>query len=331
LATAAHLTLANLMGEGFDFLRENRDIKRWVIRFVHGPAFSIAWFDVTPEFFKWTADFGSLFRQALHTIGYSTQGFLNAIGTFAARIEAIPENIHGFPTVSLFLTGTEIRVIGTFDRIFHAPFRFVTNLIPAISAEPSSLLRMARQVGSCLMKKGVLGYVMIDFMSFLEEGEIRTVGFDIRLNAYPDVLTIPYLNLCCGYNPANNRMTMISSIRSDLRRQRRFAIVQTELTHAAFSVVGSGELKKAAYGQGLMFDLLNRTGFRMVFYDSPSEGKGYAIGAGQTADAAFLTMEKGYAFLLKYLGQKVASESNSSIAQAIVGMRHFKNRTISNR
>jgi hypothetical protein len=244
-------------------------------------------------------------------------------------MEAVPENVQGFPTVSLFLTGAEIRVIGTFDRIHHAPFRFAANLIPAVSADPSDLIRMARQVGSCLMKKGVLGYVMVDFMSFIEEGEIRTIGFDIRLNTYPDVLTIAYLNLCCGYDSVNNRMVMMNSVRSDIRRQRRFAIVQTELTHAAFSVVGSGELKKAAYGQGLMFDLLNRTGFRMVFYDSPSEGKGFAIGAGQTAEAALFTMEKGYTFLLKYLGQKVASESNSSIAQAIVGMRHFRSRILS--
>jgi hypothetical protein len=262
----------------------------------------------------------------LHCIGQSAQAFLAQVPHSGARIEAVPDQIRGFPTVALFLTGTEIRVVGTFDRIHYAPFRFAANLVPAVSADSSQLIRLGRQVGSCLMKKGVIGYVMVDFLAFFEEGETRVVGFDIRLNVYPDVLTIAYFNLCCGYDQNQNKMLMIRSVRSDIRKQRRFAVIQTELTHAALSVVGSGELKKAAYAQGLMFDLLNRTGFRIVFYDSPSEGKGFAISAGQTAHAALAGMEKGFTFLLRYLGQRVASESNSSIAQSIIGIRHFKNR-----
>jgi hypothetical protein len=122
---------------------------------------------------------------------------------------------------------------------------------------------------------------------------------------------------------------MIRSVRSDLRRQRRFAVVHTEPTHAGLSLVSSVELKKAIFGQGLMFDLLNRTGFRMVFYESPADGKGFAISAGQTPDAALAGMEKACSFLLKYLSQRVASESDSSIAQSIIGIRHFRNRVCS--
>jgi hypothetical protein len=217
-------------------------------------------------------------------------------------------------------------VIGTFDRIHYAPFRFAANLVLAVSVHSFQLVRMGRQVSSCLMKKGIIGYVMVDFLAFFEEGETRIIGFDIRLNLYPEILTIAYFNLCCGYDQSQNRMLMIRSVHSDLRRKRRFAVIQTELTHAGFSVVGSGELKKAAYGQGLMFDLLNRTGFRILFYESPSEGKAFAISAGQTVEAALAGMEKGCTFLLRFLGQKIASESNSSIAQSVVGIRHFRTR-----
>jgi hypothetical protein len=65
--------------------------------------------------------------------------------------------------------------------------------------------------------------------------------------------------------------------------------VQTDLTHDGLLVVGSGELKKGAYEQGLMFDQLNRTGFRILLFQNPSEGKGFALSASQEwrRDAVF--------------------------------------------
>ncbi|OHT03985.1 IQ calmodulin-binding motif family protein [Tritrichomonas foetus] len=318
--------LAPLIDEALDLMHQNNDITRWIIRLGFTQSESgIGWFELTNEFLNDSSDLGLLFRKSLHCVG-SVQSFLNQIKYVGATVEGIPQNVHSFPTVSLLLTGNEIRVLGTFDRLHYAPFRFACNLVPCVSVYSEELLAMAKQVGAVLLKKKIIGYVMIDFLAFKEENEIRILGFDIRLNAYPGILSTAYMNLCCGYKSEKNKMVMLKSVNCESKNAKRFAIIQNCLTHPAFPVVSTKELKRVCFSQGLMFDLLNRTGFRIVFYDSPAEGKNYSISAGLTPTAAIDKLEKSYGYLLRYLNQKVGSDSTSSIAHALISVRHFKAR-----
>lgn len=365
--------LAPLISEALDMMHENIDIKNWIVRLGFTQADSgIAWFELSDDFLNEDVDLGALLKKSLHCIG-SVQSFLAQIKNVGAMIEAVPENIHSFPSVSLFLTGNEIRVIGTFDRLNYAPFRFACSLIPSVSVDSVELIAMAKQVGAVLLKRKVIGYVSVDFLAFKEEEEIRILGFDVRINSYPASLTTSYMNLCCGYSSEKNKMLLLSSVnaepyssvssrastaygsRSSSRigdasrtgltssrvngtnrnrdtdksfgpsiNAKRFAVVHNCITHPGLQLVSTKELKKVCFSQGLMFDLLNRTGFRMVFYDSPAEGKGFAISAATTPIVALDKMEKSYQFLLRYLGQKVGSDASSSISHTLTSIRHFK-------
>ena len=329
LSTKESTNMAVLMDQALDLMSGNRDLTRWIIRLGYTSGDSgIGWFELTNEFLNNDTDLDLLFRKSLHCVG-SVNSFLAHIKDVGATVEAVPQRIHSFPTVSLFLTGSEIRVIGTYDRLHHAPFRFTANLVPAISVDGQTLIQMGRQVGAVLMKRGILGYVLVDFLAFKEDSEIKLLGFDVRLNSYPSVITTAYMNLCCGYNEQTNSMVMLQTVQCDSKKARRYAIVHNSLTHPALFCVSVKELRKAAYGQGLMFDLLNRTGFRMVFYGSPSEGKGFSIASAITSELALAKMESAYTYLCRWLGQKVGSDATSSIAQALISIRHFRSRVIS--
>lgn len=353
--------LAPLISEALDMMQENSDITNWIIRlgFTQNDS-GTAYFQMNDDFLNDENDLNFLLKKTLHCVG-SVQSFLSQIKNVGAMIEAVPESIHSFPSVSLFLTGNEIRVIGTFDRLNNAPFRFTCALVPSISVDSDDLLAMAKQVGAVLLKRKVIGYVIVDFLSFKEEEEIKILGFDIRINAYPGVLSTAYMNLCCGYSSEKNKMILLNTVncevstvgsrastsmgsRSSSRtgnrnfmtkgsnfgglipkiNAKRFALVHNCITHPGLQLVSTKELKKVCFSQGLMFDLLNRTGFRMVFYDGPAEGKGFAISAGSTPNVALDKMEKSYSFLLRYLGQKVGSDASSSIAHTLASIRHFR-------
>lgn len=341
--------LTVLMNEALDMMQENPDIGRWAIRlgFTQTDS-STAWFESNEDFLNPNVDLGYLLKQSLHCVG-NISTFLGQIKEVGATIDAIPSHIHSFPTVSLFLTGDEIRIVGTFDRLYYAPFRFICNFIPSVSIDHQELITLAKQVGAILLRKKVIGYVMIDFLAFKEDEAIKILGYDIRLNAYPSAVFTAYINLCCGYDPEKNKMLILNSVNCDATSTasssntyrsgrystapngsrscaKRFSVVHKCLTHPALPVVSSKELKKACFNSGLMFDLRNRTGFRIVFYDTPGEGKGFALSSSITPTLALDKMEKAYSFLLRYLGAKVGSDAGSSIAQTLTSIRHFKSK-----
>jgi hypothetical protein len=324
-STRASNILSALVSDGLDLMRANRDIRRWMIRLAgHSGASSMAWFDATPDVFSLATDLGAFFKRNLHCVGRSPASFLALIASTSARIEGLPTQVRCFPTVALLLTGLEIRVVGTLDRVALTPTTFGPTVIPAVSVPAAGLIRLGRQVGSALLRRGILGYVMIDFVGFSEDDDIKLVGFDIRTNTYPHILTMAYFNLCSGYDAARNAMIILNSIHPDSKKCRRWAVIMEGMTHPAMGRVGSRELRKAAYANGLMFDLLNRVGFRIIFCDAPATGRGIAIAAGATAEIATATMEKALGFLLRFLAQIVGNEEESSIAQAVVVLRQFR-------
>jgi hypothetical protein len=164
-------------------------------------------------------------------------------------------------------------------------------------------------------------------MTFTEEDEIRIMRFDIRLNHYPSILTTAYMNVCCGFEPDVGAMVILDSLQQQGKRPfERYSVILDRLTHPSMHLVISKELKKACYENGFMFDLVTRIGYRMVFYAAPGEGNGFAMSSGDNVWSALAVMEKVCSFLLRYLGQKVGSDVESSIAQLLIAIRQFKSR-----
>ncbi|KAH0791693.1 IQ calmodulin-binding motif family protein [Histomonas meleagridis] len=316
ISTKEHQDLSALLDDTQDLIEDNDDIKVWIIRLSYStPKTGVAWFDAK--------DFRDL--KKIHS-SISSNNFISQIKQLGATIEAIPPNIRSFPSVSLLLTGNEIRVIGTFDRIHHSPFSFSSILIPSISVDGTHLIGLSRQVGSVLMRKGVLGYVIIDFLSYVEENEIRLIGYDIRLNSYPNSLYTAYFTLCAGFDSQRNKMLLLNNIKTTEKTFKRFAIVQSQISHPGLAMMSINETKQCLFNKGFMFDLLNRVGFRIQFFGAPYEGKGLAICAATSANVALQRMIKIYEELLKILGKKAGCDGESSIAKALIGLRNYKER-----
>lgn len=328
-STNEHRNIQFLIQDVVELMYNNPDFSKWIIRLGFSSSdSSIATFTSNDEFLQ-TNDMLTLLKSQLHVTGGSVSSFLSQIKDVGATIEAIPESIHSFPSVSLLLTGNEMRVIGTFDRCHYAPFRFSANVIPAVSVDGQELIAMAKQTASVLLKKGVIGYVIIDFLAFKEDDVMRLIGFDIRINAYPHALMTAYMSLCCGFDSNTNKMVLLRSIDAQTQKKCRYAVVHSGMKHPALSLLGAKEIKRLCYSQGLLFDLLARTGFRIEFFDSPSEGKGFSIDSEQSIEIAISRFEKAYSYLLRYLSQKIGSETNSSIAHALICLRHFRSRVLS--
>ena len=314
--------------EAQKLMRKNKDLTRWIIRLGFTQTEDgIAWFDANREIMYSTDSFENILKGVISSSAKPAQ-FLKHISELGATIEAVPSIVYSFPSVSLLLTGNEIRVIGTFDRMHHSPYKFGAFIVPCVSVNSDELIAMGRAAGSELMKRGVIGYVCIDFLAFKEEKKTRIIGFDIRLNCYPSLLHACYLTLCAGYDETCNRMILLKGASNNSEQRSsvvRYAVIHSGLTHQGFISVGTRDVKKACFNQGLMFDLIQRTGFTTVFLDAPAEGKSFAISSGLTPESAISLFEKGYTFLGKYLSSKAVDES-STISRALISIRHFKTR-----
>lgn len=331
ISTKEYTDVSELFEAGRQLMINNPDLTRWIIRygFSQGES-SIAWFDVTQDFYDWGQDIVEVVKANIHYSGNINKLF-SSIKQFGGVLEAIPINIISFPTVSVFIsTECKLNVIGTYDRMHYAPFKFGASLVPAISYEPVELIGHAKMVASELIKNGVLGYVNIDFITYNEENQPHLLGFDIRINSYPSILYSTYMTLCTGFNPVTGKMSLIRNVGDPNGKQNRYAVIQNSITHPGLSLMGMKDIRRTLYGQGIFFDLLQRTGFRFMLFDSPSEGKGFAIESATLAESAISLMEKSYSFLLKLFGVKAGSDNNSSLASGIISIRNFRSRIFDN-
>ena len=331
LSTREHRNVNDLVADMRSLMEDNRDLTRWIIHLGYTPNDdAIAWFDATKEFYDDTQDIVAVLKKNLHC-KQTPAKFLAMIERVGACVEAVPNPVRSFPSVALWITGNEIRVLGTYDRIHHSPFRFGASFLPCVTVDSQQLIGAARQVGTVLLKHDVIGHATVDFFSYNEGNNvIRVVGFDIRVNSYPHAIMTTCTSLCCGFEQSSGKFKVLKSVGDPYSKNARYALVHNGLTHPGMNQFGTKDLKSKIYSEGLIFDLLMRTGFILLFFDSPSEGKNTAIASATSPDSALALMEKSYTYLLKALSSKVGSDEDSTIANALIGMRHFRTRIFEN-
>lgn len=314
---------ANLSG----LILDNRDITRWILHLGFTASDdAIAWFDTTPEFYTNNADFSDLIKKNLHAKQGAKQ-FIQMIPKLGATGEAVPTVVRSFASVCVIVTGTEIRVVGTYDRMHFQPFRFGASLVPAVSCNSQELIVKARQVATVLLKRGAIGHATIDFLVYSEENNPASIiGFDVRVNSYPASLNMAFLACCAGFDEKSGKMKLMKGVGDIYGRKSRFVVVHNGLTHPGMSMIGTKDLKAQMFSEGLIFDLLQRTGFKLLFLSAPVDGRNTAIASAVTPENALSLMEKAYTYMLKVLSPKSGGDLESSISSALIGMRHFKTR-----
>lgn len=326
ISSKEHRSVTGLLEEMHDLMINNKGMKRWIIHLGYSSGDeSVAWFDSNNEFLRQDVDLLDLLKKNLHSKQSPTR-FLSMIPLIGATVEAVPTNIRSYPSVSLLLTGNEIRVLGTYERVSHSPFRFTASVVPAVSVDPHKLMTHGKQVGSALLKNNVIGYVNADFFSYLkEDGSENLVGFNIRVNCYPTVVNIMNATLCCGFDIHSGQFKLLKGLRTDANQKVvRYAVVHNGLTHPGFEKVTLADVKKELFSQGIMFDLLHRIGFKVMFYDAPYMGKNSAICSNTSIDTALSHLERSYSVLQKALSAKVGTDGDSSLARALQGIRQFR-------
>lgn len=344
LSTTGTCSIAELFQQVSRIIYEHDEIDRYVIRYGFSQSEkSIGYFDATPDIrtlaYLLNAenkrksdpdvtldDFINEVTQSLKING-SIKAFFRMVQQVGGMIEAMPPIIYSFPSVACLLSGDKkISVIGTFDRLHYMPYHFAASLIPSISVNQKELVARAKQVASVLTKKGVVGHVIVDFLAYNNGLEIDFTGFDIRTNAYPAHLYSAYMTLCSGYNEETGRMVLLKNIGENCEKAQRYCIIQSCVTHPGMQLVGMNDIRKSCFTEGLFFDLLNRTGFKFVFFDTPSKGKGFTLTSATSAFTALSLMIKAYSYLMKFFGMKAGTDSNSSLANGYVSMKEFKRR-----
>jgi hypothetical protein len=261
---------------------------------------------------------------SVHTKASQFFGMIEGVGGVA---ELVPAIVIAFPSVSLLLTGDKkLEIVGTFDRMHYAPFRFAGAVVPDCCLEHIELVGHAKRVGGLLLNKVILGYVMIDFMLYRDDGGLKLMGYDIRLNAFPSFLMSTYMTLCAGFNAESGRVVLLRHVGEGTARPIRHVVVQNAVTHAGLGLVSMKDIRKTCYAEGIFFDLLNRTGFRMVFFDMPTKGKNFVLQAAANPEAALLHAERSYTFLLKLFAQKAGTDGISTLANGLLAIRKFRER-----
>jgi hypothetical protein len=289
---------------------------------------SVAYFDVNQGFFADDTRVVSILKKSLHYSPNTTASdFLRMIETVGAVGELVPQSVLAFPSVALLLSGDKkLEVIGTFDRLHHSPFRFAGAIVPEFCVDYLQLVGHAKRLGGVLLNKGTIGYVIVDFLLYRETDGLKVMGYDIRINAFPSLLFSSYLTLCAGFNPSTGKMVLLRHVGEGQPTTARYAIVQNAVTHPGLGMISMKDIRKACYGDGMFFDLLHRTGFKMVFFDIPGKGKNFTLTATASAENTLVQAERNYQFLVRLFGQKAGTNSGRTLANGLQAVRRFRDR-----
>jgi hypothetical protein len=319
-ATLQTTDVGDLCAQIRQLLARKTDRARVLVRYGFSQSeASVAYFDPSEKF---VAGSGSL-KNELHC----SADFLSMIETVGAVAELVPRIILAFPSVSLLLSGDRrIQIVGTFDRIHSAPFKFSGAVIPEYCLDYQELVGHARRLGGVLLNHGVVGYVTIDFLLYQDDEGLKMIGYDIRINSFPSLLMSAYMTLCAGFNQETGKMLLLKHVGEAVVNPARHVVIQNAVTHPGMGLVAMKDIKRTCFAEGMFFDLLNRTGFKMVFFDIPVKGKNFVLSAAVTPELALLNAERGWAFLLKLFGQKAGTDGASTLANGLQGIRRYRER-----
>jgi hypothetical protein len=323
LSTGEFRDSVQLCSDAVELLKSHPEALRIVIRYGFSQdEASLAYFDRTRELME-----SDIIKKEIHTAGCTRAAFFKMVDAVGGMAELLPSNILCFPSVSLFLSGDrKIEVIGTFDRLHHAPCRFAGVIVPESCVDSRQLLGHAMRVGSVLLKKGVIGFVSVDFVLYVDKGDLMLAGFDIRVNAYPASLFSVYMASCCGFDRETGKLTLLKNVGDPLGKVSRTAVIMNCISHPGMGFFSTREIRKRYHDEGLMFDLLNRTGFKMLFFDAPAKGANFALSVAPDADTAVLYMERALTLFLRTFGPKVGGDGSCTLTKGAEALRKFRER-----
>ncbi|XP_069842085.1 IQ domain-containing protein H isoform X2 [Dendropsophus ebraccatus] len=219
------------------------------------------------------------YAQPVNTSLYPTwDKFLQTLVSRGGVIEAFPpaESITCLTIDLLINPDGEIQVLSCGDQIHGtSPLQCVGSSVPQCSVPPDILTSMCHSIGEACKTRGVLGYVSVELLTFIDpqslEQEIWATDLDL---CYSDQLAMTQLLLYVTSGTldcTNSRLTVPPAPKKAERRRHkansaepvildRVAVLSTRLVHTNLSLVYYNVFFQMCKAHGIGYDVKERQG-----------------------------------------------------------------------
>lgn len=129
------------------------------------------------------------------------RGSLLLLSLSGGIIEAAAEDVIGSPSVNLFISpGGGVQVTSAHEQLFTKPYHQLGVSFPQQSVPYPALVGAAEAIGRVLVKQGVMGYVGIDFVTFMDKsvGAQRLWAVDLNLRLTSSACSFALFNFLMG-------------------------------------------------------------------------------------------------------------------------------------
>ncbi|NXK45585.1 IQCH protein, partial [Chauna torquata] len=279
--------------------------------------------------------------------------FLQTFLSQGGVIEAFPfsENVTNL-TVDMLIEPTgEIKIVSSGDQL-HAdgPLRSSGTTIPQCSVDPAVLNSLCLKIGETCKSKGVLGYLSVDFVTFIHpqtmEQQVWATDLDL---CYSDQLALTQLMLyvtdgnldCCsslfevplGSKKMKSQRTQLKETKSRILRcflqpspgSNRCAVASSQLRHSSLSVIYYNVLLQMCKAHGVGFDLQEKQGTVFILYDNQKRYRLGMITIGEDLQGVLMTFARNLFIIHQEISApNMQGETNFKMAiqdiEAILGV-----------
>ncbi|XP_061855504.1 IQ domain-containing protein H isoform X2 [Colius striatus] len=271
--------------------------------------------------------------------------FLQTFLSQGGVIEAFPlsENATNL-TVDLLIEPTgEVTLVSSGDQL-HAdgPLRSSGTTIPQCSVDPAVLHSLCFQIGESCKSKGVLGYLSVDFVTFIHpqtlEQQIWATDLDL---CYSDQLALTQLMLYLTEGNLGGRSGCFQgSLGSRQMKSQRIereetqtvspisswcAAASSQLRHSSLSAVTYNVLLQTCKAHGVGFDLQEKQGTVFLLYDDQKRSRLGMLTIGEDLQGVLLTFARNLFIIHQEISApNMQGETNFKMAiqdiEAILGI-----------
>ncbi|XP_033124079.1 IQ domain-containing protein H-like isoform X2 [Anneissia japonica] len=218
------------------------------------------------------------------------QKFLEAFLSQGGVIEACPpsESVTALRVNMLIEPTGKVVLLSSGDQI-HAetPFNCWGVSVPQSSVEPEELNNVCYRVGRSCHQRGVVGYLAVDFVTFIDPRSMEQKLWAVDLNLWYDdslAMTNMMLYLTGGKIDCNNWTLDVPPQKKEVKKRRRgmpeepeneeekitsrYAVMSTRLRHTNLAVVHYSVFFQMCRAHGIGFDIKERQGSVFTLIDS---------------------------------------------------------------
>ncbi|XP_062403211.1 IQ motif-containing protein H isoform X1 [Sardina pilchardus] len=214
--------------------------------------------------------------------------FLEQFLRHGGVVEAYPpsESVTCLTVDLLVEPAGEVRVLSCGDQL-HGPngLEVLGSTVPQTSVCPEALHQLCTRVGRACLDRGILGYLSVDLVTFLQPGTMEQQVWAIDLDlGYSNQLAMTQLTLAMSGGtldcrtsrlevPLPVRQTKASLPKHKAKAQptpvtSRYAVIGSRLLHTNLSMVHYSVFFQMCKAQGIGFDIKERQGTLFGLHDS---------------------------------------------------------------